>query len=103
MPVWDFRRKMSHDSSVWCSNTTLRSDARADYRSSMYTAKQSDQWSLFYENPNAMASGDRTSPPIGSDGNQAFRGERLIPVLGLLLTENIKYGAHNLSSKEWTK
>ena len=54
---------------------------------------------FFYENPNAMASGDRTSPPIGSDSNQAFRGERLIPVLGLLLTENIKYGAHNCLPK----
>ena len=50
-----------------------------------------------------MASGDRASPPIGSDGNQAFQGESLIPVLGLLFLENIKYSAHNLSSKEWTK
>ena len=57
---------------------------------------------VFYENPNAKASGDRLSPPIGSDGNQAFRIESKIPVLGLL-SFNIKYIAHNLSSKEWTK
>ena len=56
----------------------------------------------FYENPNAMASDDRLSPPIGSDGNQAFQLESGIPVLGLL-SFNIKYSAHNLSSKEWTK
>ena len=93
--------KMNLDTSVWFF-PRIPKPVGKDNRSSMDT-NQSDQRSLYYENPNTMASGNRASPPIGSDGNQAFQGESLIPVLGLLLIENIKYGAHNLSSKEWTK